>query len=93
MCKNNKKGAGCGCYPKRMTDYLDLFAEPVYNFTFRDSYVVSTIVGSICTIVLVMVLVFVLFFKVQNYIELNPNTFTVTEGMEYGYFPADQEFD
>jgi len=93
MCKNEKRRAGCGCYPKRATDYVDLFAQNVYHFTFRDSYVVSTCVGSVCTIALVLVLGFVLFFKVQDYSDLNANTFTITEGIEYGYYPADQEFD
>ena len=90
MCKGERKrGAACGCYPKRVTDYLDFFAEPVYNFTFRDSYVVSTYVGSICTIVLVVILIFVLFFRVTDYLDQNPNTFTITEGLEYSYYPVD----
>ena len=94
MCKSERKrGAACGCYPKRATDYLDFFAEPVYNFTFRDSYVVSTCVGSICTIVLVLILAFVLFFRVTDYLDQNPSTFTITEGLEYSYYPVDQEFD
>ena len=54
---------------------------------------VSTCVGSICTISLILVLAFVLFFKVQNFVDMNPNTFTITEGVEYGHYPADHEFD
>ena len=68
MCKN-KKRASCGCYPKIATDYTDLFAETVYQFTFRDSYIVSTCVGSLCTILLVLILTGVLFFKVSDYID------------------------
>ena len=92
MCKNRKQ-AGCGCYPKRVTDHFDLFAETVYQFTFRDSYVVSTCFGSLCTIILILVLAGVLFFKVDNYLAQNPNTFTITDGIDYGYYPLDQEFD
>ena len=61
MCKRKKRQA-CGfqCYPKKGTDYLDLFAEDVYKFTFQDSYVVSTCCGAICTIIMILIIVIVL---------------------------------
>ena len=83
----------CRCYPKRLTDYLDLFAQPVYQMTFRDSYVVSTCLGSICTIFFIFGLVGVLFSKTILYLENNASTFTVTEGIDYGYYSVDSEFD
>ena len=92
MCKKPKAGC-CKCYPKRVTDYFDLFAEPVYQFTFEDSYVVSTCVGSLCTIFLILVLAVVLLAKVGVYLDDDPSTFTVTKGVEYGYYPVETEFD
>ena len=38
-------------------------------------------------------LVFVLFSKTILYLDNNANTFTVTEGIEYGYYSVDTEFD
>ena len=92
MCGNNKRACR-GCYPKRITDYFDLYAEPVYHFTFRDSYFVSTCVGSCATIALILGLVYVLFSKSLVYVEADPNTFTITEGLEYAYYPIETEFD
>ena len=94
MCIRKKRGCmPCKFMPKRATDYTDLFAQPVYGFTFEDSYVVSSCCGSICTIGLLLLLVYVLFYKVTVYLDNDPSTFTVTEGIEYGYYPADTEFD
>lgn len=96
MCKcNNKKRKAlcCNCYPKRFTDYFDMFAEPVYHFTFRDSYVVSTCMGALCTCGYIAGLAFVIFFKTILYLDNDPNTFTVTEGVEYGWYQIDTEFN
>ena len=49
--------------------------------------------GSICTLIFLLGLVFVLFSKTILYLENNANTFTVTEGVEYGYYSVDTEFD
>ena len=94
MCKKRKKGClPCKCYPKRATDYFDLFAEPVYNFTFEDSYVVSTCIGSLATIGLILFLVIILLNNVNLYVDDDPSTYYVTEGIDYGHYPADTEFD
>ena len=77
-CNNRKRRACCNCYPKRLTDFVDLFAEPVYHFTFRDSYVVSTCMGACCTLAYILGLVYVLFAKSLLYHSNDPNTFTVT---------------
>ena len=92
MC--HKKRTCCGvCYPKSLTDNFDLFAQPVYQFTFRDSYVVSTCCGSLCTIALFLGIVFVMFAKVMVYLDGEPNNFTVTELLEYGQYPVETVFD
>lgn len=94
MCKGSaKREARCGCYPKRVTDMFDLYAQPVYHFTFKDSYYVSTCVGSVCSIALLLGLVFIMFAKTVMYIESGPNSYTVTDGIEYGYYPTDMVFD
>ena len=92
MC--HKKRTCCGvCYPKSLTDNFDLFAQPVYQFTFRDSYVVSTCCGSLCTIALFLGIVFVMFSKVMVFLDGEPNNFTVTELLEYGQYPVETVFD
>ena len=91
MC-GRKNQRGC-CDSKSLTDKMDLFAEPVYHFTFRDSYVVSTCVGSLCTVALIFVLVLVLGTKTQTFLLQDPNTFIVTEGIDFGHFDEDAEFD
>lgn len=94
MCKKRKKGClPCKCYPKRATDYFDLFAEPVYNFTFEDSYVVSTCIGSLATIGLILFLVIILLNKVNLYVDDDPSTYFVTEGIDRDYYSEDTEFD
>lgn len=93
MCGRRKKHTCCGCYPGKFTDRLDLFAEPVYQFTFRDSYYVSTICGSVCTVLLILCLVFVVGDKFQTFIDKDPNQFIVTQGVDYGYYPETTEFD
>ena len=50
-------------------------------------------VGSICTIAFVAALVFVLFAKTILFLENDPKTFTVAEGIEFGYYGTDSEFD
>ena len=40
-----------------------------------------------------MVLVFVLAGKVNAYLEEDPNTFTVTQGVQHDYFAVDSEFN
>jgi len=54
---------------------------------------VSTCIGSLCTIALILALVFVLFAKTMVFLEADPNTFTVTQGLDYGYYPQETEFD
>lgn len=49
--------------------------------------------GSLCTIFLGLALTYILFDKVTHYLEADPNTFTVTQGLEYGYFPEETKFD
>ena len=95
MCGGNRrrKHTCCGVYPGKVTDRLDLFAEPVYQFTFRDSYYVSTICGSICTILLGLLLIFVIGDKFQKFVDRDPNQFVVTQGVDYGHFPLETEFD
>ena len=88
-----KRRSCCNPKSKRFTDYLDLFAQPVYNFTFRDSYVVSTVPGSVCTILFMIMLVVVFFAKAILYIERDPSTFTVTKTLEYGYYSSSTAFD
>ena len=93
MCKRKKRQAcGCQCYPKKGTDYLDMFAEDVYKFTFRDSYVVSTYCGSICTIIMILILIVTLAPKIDFYLKGDPSTFLVTTGIEYGYHDASEDF-
>ena len=94
MCGKRRSGAFCGsCYAKSFTDAIDLFAQPVYQFTFRDSYVVSTCLGSICTIAMGIFIVFIVLTKVGIYSDSDPNRFIVTEGLEYGFFAEETEFD
>ena len=94
MCKRKKRQAcGCQCYPKKGTDYIDMFAEDVYKFTFRDSYVVSTYCGSICTIIMILILVLTIAPKVDFYLKGDPSTFLVTTGTEYGYHDAVENFN
>ena len=93
--ENSRRPKRCckGCYPKRATEYFDMFAEPVYQMTFRDSYVVSTCMGCLCSGALIAALAFVLFYKTMLFIDNDPGTFQVTEGIEYGYYSIDEEFD
>ena len=49
--------------------------------------------GAVCTFGYIAGLVFVLFFKTILYLDNDPNTFTVTEGVEYGWYGIDVEFN
>ena len=53
----------------------------------------STYFGSFCSLVYIFLLTFVLLGQVVAYIESDPNTFTVTEGVEFDYYSVDKEFN
>ena len=72
---------------------MDLFAQPVYHFTFRDSYVVSTCLGSICTCAFIAILVIVMFSRTIAFLNNNDSNFTLTETLEYDYYSRDDQFD
>lgn len=94
MCvQRQRRHTCCNLYPKTITDSLDLFAQPVYHFTFRDSYVVSTLVGSLCTCAFIGALVFVLFAKTIAFMKTDANSFKVNEDMQYAYYAPETEFD
>ena len=58
----------------------------MYQFTFRDSQVVSTKLGSLCTLFLLIILCLVIVGKFFKYAEWDPDTFIVTDGIEHAYF-------
>ena len=77
---------------RHFTDRIDLFAQPVYQFSFKDSYVVSTGMGSLCTILMLLLLIVVVATKFVKFVEQDPDTFVVTDGLEFGYFPNEMQF-
>lgn len=72
---------------------LDLFAEPVYQFTFKDSHLVSTCIGSFCSLIFVVLLCFILGGKFMDYFDDHHSTFTVTEAIDLDYYPKDEGFN
>ena len=76
-----------------MTNSIDLFAEPVYQFTFKDSPVISTCIGSLCSFIFVALLGFVLFGHIIDLIDQDPRTFSVTEGIDQDYYAVDETFN
>lgn len=78
---------------KRLTDKLDMFALPVYQFTFEDSYLVSTGLGALCTLVLLVVVTMLTVAKIAQFAEQSADRFIVTDGLEHGYFDPTMEFN
>ena len=54
---------------------------------------VSTCLGSLCTLLLLAALIVILFAKSLVYAEGDPSTFTLTTGVDYGYYPPSTEFN
>ena len=46
-----------------------------------------------CTIALFVFIAFIVFTKTVLFLDDDPNRFIVTEGLEYGWYPQETEFD
>lgn len=65
----------------------------MYQFTFEDSYIVSTGAGAICSLILAVLVAVISVAKFATFFELDADTFTVTDGLEHGFFDSSVQFN